>query len=77
MLYIKPWGLLIPLFHKVHVCTLLEPGVFVEMSENCNEYIFWIGTTAQQSADELKQFIFREISQFTELDLSGVPHHPS
>ena len=35
------------------------------------------GATAQQSAQNLKHFIFCEISQFIELDLCGVPHHPT
>ena len=30
-----------------------------------------------ESAKEFKRFIFHEVSQFTELDLCGVPHHPS
>lgn len=72
--YIKPWGLPIPQFHRV--CTLLESGVFVEMYDTCDVYIFWIGTTAEESDKGFKKFIFKEISQFIKLDECGVPVHP-
>ena len=47
------------------------------MHDNRNTNIFWIGATAQQSAQNFKRFIFHEMSQFTELNLCGVPHHPT
>ena len=60
------------LFHQV--CTL--SGVFVEMYDNCDIHIFWIGATEAESAKSFKEFVFKETSQFIKLDECGVPLHP-
>ena len=56
---------------------LLESAVSVEMYDNCSEYTFWIGATADISVNSFKHFIFDEISQYVELDECGVLHHPT
>ena len=48
----------------------------VEMYDNCNEYIFWIGANEAASIKAFHRFIFREISQFITLRQSGLKHHP-
>ena len=47
------------------------------MYDNCDVHIFWIGATEVESAVNLKKFIFREITQYIELDVCGVPLHPA
>ena len=46
------------------------------MYDNWNKCIFWIGATAEQSANNFQQLIFWEIAQFIGLAECGVPHHP-
>ena len=50
--------------------------MFVEMYDNCNVYIFWIGATEVESAVNFKKFIFREITKYIELDVFFIVSSP-